>query len=114
MEMVYFVALHCAVTLWLAVTLTVVLKPVITGQPSDVTVNQGKTAAFTVTADNADSYQWYYQKPDDSTWYIVRTNGTSATYTVWTEARHNGYKYRCKVTNSAGSVYTSIVTLRVN
>ena len=95
-------------------TLTLNLKPVITSQPSSVTVTAGRTATFKVTATGATSYQWYYQKPGETTWTEVANNGTSATYKLTAAARHNGYKYRCKVTNSAGSVYTSIVTLRVN
>ena len=96
------------------VTLTVNCKPVITSQPSNVTVTVGKTATFKVAATGATSYQWYYMKPGESTWNEVSTNGTSATYNLTTATRHNGYKYRCKLTNSAGSVYTSIVTLTVN
>ena len=95
------------------VTLTVVCKPVITSQPSSVTVAAGKTATFKVTATGATSYQWYYQKPGESTWNAVANNGTSATYSLTTAARHNGYKYKCEVKNAAGSVFSSVVTLHV-
>lgn len=94
------------------VTLTVVSKPVITKQPSNVTVNVGENAVFKVTASGAEKYQWYYKKPSGS-WTAVSNNGTSATYTLTAEARHNGYKYYCKVSNSAGSVLSNTVTLTV-
>ena len=95
------------------VTLTVNLKPVITGQPSNVSTVVGKTVTFKVTATGATSYQWYYQKPGETTWIAVTNNGTSATYTLTTAARHNGYKYKCEVKNAVGSVYSNIVTLTV-
>ncbi|MBR3106471.1 MAG: leucine-rich repeat protein [Clostridia bacterium] len=96
------------------VTLTVVVKPVITTQPTNQTVTAGKKATFTVVATDADSYKWYYQKPDDDTWYAVSSNGTSATYTLTTQSRHNGYKYRVKVSNSAGEVWSNTVTLKIS
>ena len=96
------------------VTLTVNMKPTITTQPKSVTVTAGKTATFKVVATGATSYKWYYQKPGESTWNVVTVNGTSATYKLTTAARHNGYKYKCVVTNSVGSVTSSVVTLMVN
>ena len=95
------------------VTLTLNLKPVITAQPSNQSVTAGRTATFKVTATGATSYQWYYQKPGESTWIAVSNNGTSATYTLTTAARHNGYKYKCEVKNAVGSVFTAVVTLTV-
>lgn len=96
------------------VTLTVSKKPVITTQPKSVTVNEGKTATFKVVAAGASSYKWSYQKPGESTWIDVTKNGASATYTLTTAARHNGNKYRCKVSNSSGYVFTTPVTLTLN
>ena len=43
----------------------------------------------------------------------MTNNGTSATYTLTTAVRHNGYKYKCEVKNAAGSVFSNIVTLTV-
>ena len=95
------------------VKLTVKLKPQITEQPTDVTVTAGKTATFRVTATGATKYQWYYRTSSTASWTAVANNGTSATYNLTTKARHNGYEYRCKVTNANGSVYTKIVKLTV-
>ena len=90
------------------------LKPTITTQPASKTVNEGATATFKVVATNANSYQWYFQKPNETAWNTVTVNGTSASYTLTAAARHNGYKYRCKVSNASGSAYSNAVTLTVN
>ena len=95
------------------VTLTVISPPTITTQPSSIRVNVGSKATMRVTAQGAQGYQWYYRKPDESKWNQVSVNGTSAIYSLTAAARHNGYKYRCKVSNSSGYVYTNIVTLTV-
>ena len=88
-------------------------KPVITKQPTSQTVAVGKTATFKVTATGATSYQWQYRKTSSGSWTNVSSKGTSATYTLTTADRHNGYEYRCKVTNAKGSVYSSVVKLTV-
>ena len=95
------------------VTLTVKVKPVIKTQPKKLIVNAGQTATFSVAATKAYGYMWQYQKPGSSAWTDVSKDGDAATYTLTTAARHNGYKYRCKVTNAAGTVYTSAVKLTV-
>ena len=77
-------------------------------------MNAGETATFKVVATSKElTYQWYYQKSGESIWNQVSVNGTAATYSLTTVARHNGYTYRCQVTNSADSVYSSTVTLTV-
>ena len=95
------------------VTLTLNLKSVITKQPESIEVDVGDVASFTVEADDATSYQWSYQKPGASTWTNVSTNGTASTYSLTTAERHNGYKYRCTVTNGVGSTVSQVVTLTV-
>lgn len=85
----------------------------ITVQPSDETVKEGEIATFYVNASDATGYQWYYQKPGETSWNRVKINGSSATYTLTTEARHNGYKYRCKISSDIGTVYSSIAVLTV-
>ena len=97
------------------VTLTVSSKPVITTQPTSKTVAAGSTASFQVVATGATSYQWYYRKTPTGAWTAVSAaSGKTATYSLTAEARHNGYQYRCKVTNAAGSVYSNTVTLTVS
>ena len=100
-------------TLSRVVELTVREKITITAQPVNRSVKEGANAVFTVTATGADSYQWQYKKPGTSTWADVSKNGTSATYTLKTAARHNGYTYRCVLKNTAETVYTKTVKLTV-
>ena len=98
------------------VTLRVVkAAPKITSQPVDATVNAGEAAVFICSAEDGISFQWWYQKPGESTWNRVSINGTSNVYKLAEAmARHNGYKYRCEVSNPLGKVYSNIVTLTVN
>ena len=97
------------------VTLTVNSKPVITTQPSNVTVAAGKTATFKVSATGAASYQWFYRKTSAGAWTAVSAaSGKTSTYTLTAETRHNGYQYYCKVTNDTGYVNSDTVTLTVN
>ena len=97
------------------VTLTVNGKPVITTQPTSKTVTAGATAQFKVAATGATSYQWYYRTSSSGSWKAVSAaSGKTSTYSLTTEARHNGYQYRCKVMNATSYVYTSIVTLKVS
>ena len=94
--------------------LTVISVPAITTQPKAVSVTAGKKATFKVVATgNALSYQWQYKKPGSSTWTNVSSNGTSATYSLTTKASHNGYVYRCVVSNKAGKVNSSTAKLTV-
>ena len=89
-------------------------KPSITTQPKNQTVAVGDTAVFEVKASGATSYQWYYRTSSDGTWTkISAESGKTSVYSLTTAARHDGYQYRCKVTNSVGSVYTSARTLTV-
>ena len=86
----------------------------ITAQPSSVEVNEGEDATFMVEANGAIAYQWYYQKPGETNWTMVKHNGSSATYILTTAARHNGYKYRCMVSNDTGYIWSNTVELTLN
>ena len=96
------------------VTLTVVTKPAVTTQPKPKTVSAGQTASFKVVAAGGGlRYQWYYKKPSGSWTAVTAASGKTATYSLTAQARHNGYQYRCKISNAAGSVTSSAVTLTV-
>ena len=99
---------------WGAATLAKASKPVIEKEPSKVTVAAGKTAVFKVEASGKNlQYQWYYQKPGSEAWTAVTKNGTAAEYKLVVEERHNGYRYRCVVSNSAGKVTSAEAKLTV-
>lgn len=88
--------------------------PVITSQPQDVTVKDGETATFTVVATGTGlTYQW---ERDTGTGFEKwgGINGTSASFTTGVLSKGcSGYKYRCIVSNSSGSVTSDSATLTV-
>ena len=97
-------------------TLTVksaVAKPEITTQPKSATVGANDTVSFTVAANGSNlKYQWQYRTSSTGTW--TNNSCTSATFTITKPgAWRDGYQYRCKITNSAGTVYSSAATLTV-
>ena len=95
-------------------TLSVVAKPKIVAQPKSVSVGKNYSAKFSVVAEGDGlSYQWFYKMPGSDAWIRVKVNGTSATYVLKLAANHNGFRYKCVVTNSAGSVESGIATLTV-
>ena len=81
--------------------------PVITQQPQDTTVCEGGTATFSVTATNADSYQW--QKDGSNI-----SGATSDTYTINSVTSSDAGSYTCVVSNSNGSTTSNSATLTVN
>lgn len=91
--------------------------PEITAQPKDQTVQDGKSAAFSVTADAMDGmgtmrFQW---QTDEKTGTFADIAGaTSATYTFSSVNKsYDGYKYRCVVTNDRGTATSDEATLTV-
>lgn len=90
------------------------IRPTVTSPPANQTVTAGSTAYFSVSADNATSYQWYYCTPGSSSWTAVSAaSGRTSSYSLTALARHDGYQYYCKVTNAAGSVASPVATLTV-
>lgn len=97
-----------------AATLTVASKPVITTQPVSKTAAADTTVKFTVAATGATSYQWQYRKSASGTWYNSTQSGNkTATLTVTATEARNGFQYRCKVTNAAGTTNSSYAKLTV-
>ena len=85
-------------------------------QPANKSVTAGTFTKFAVKATgNGLTYQWQYLTPSGSSWQNVSAaSGKTATYGLTAQSRHNGYQYRCKITDSAGNViYTSIIKLTV-
>ena len=88
--------------------------PAITAQPKSVSVTVGDTATFEVTATGTDvTYQWQIDR-NDGKGFVDITGATGATYTIGVTDRDcNGFKYRCVLSNAAGSVTTDTVVLTV-
>ena len=91
------------------VTLTVILKPVITVQPRSLTVDEDDPATFSVTATGTAplSYQWYKDGRAIS-------GATGSSYTISSAKKSDEGSYYVIVRNNAGSVTSNTVTLTVN
>ena len=91
-------------------------EPIITLQPQSPNYPEYSVAIYTVKATGTElKDQWQYRTSSSGSWKNVSAaSGKTANYSLTTAARHNGYQYRCKITDSAGNViYTSIVKLTV-
>ncbi len=105
------------VTSYTAILTVTVTKPVITTQPKNVTTAVGNTAKFTVAASGTGlTYQWQWSADNGKTWKdstSATTGYRSATLQVTATTARNGYQYRCKVSNSAGTVISDTAALNV-
>jgi formylglycine-generating enzyme required for sulfatase activity len=92
------------------VTVTVGTPPSITTQPASSAITSGSTATLTVTATGTAplSYQWY-QGAVGTTTTPIGTNSASFTTPALTATT----SYWVKVSNSAGNVNSSLVTVTV-
>ena len=90
-------------------------KPAVTTQPQSITTSADTTVKFSVKATGSDlSYQWQYRTSSTGSWNTSTMTGCkTATMTVKATAARDGYQYRCKVSNSLGTVYTNAATLTV-
>lgn len=84
------------------------INPLKVSAPSNVTVEEGKTATFSVTASggSAYTYQWYF---DGS----AVSNATTSTYTRTAALADNNKKVYCVVTSGSYSVTSASATLYV-
>ena len=100
------------------VTLTVTTAPSIlfTAQPANVAVSAGETAYFIVEANGSGalSYQWEYRTSAGGSWTAVSAaSGKTDCYSLTAKARHNGYQYRCAVSDGTTTVYSNVAALYV-
>jgi hypothetical protein len=85
-----------------------VTTPVITSQPTAVTITAGNSFSLSVTATgNSLTYQW-------SKGGVDITGATSATYTKYSATTTDSGTYSVLVSNTAGSVRSDAVTVTVN
>ena len=91
-------------------------KPTITSSPSSITVKEGRTASFTVAATGSNlKYQWQKSTDGGNTWTnCTSSSSTGKCFYFFADMAFNGWRYRCKVYNSAGAVYSSAAKLTVN
>jgi len=87
--------------------------PVITEQPVSLTVTQGATATFKVTATSPGplSYQWRFGIPGSGGGNL--DGATQATLTLLSAQPTNAGNYRVIVSNASGSATSTVATLRV-
>ena len=91
-----------------------VTTPNITAQPTGQTVTEGSVADFSITASDAQTYQWQQRTDSGSSWTDI-SDATSASYTInSTTISMSGYQYRCVVKSASGvGVISNAATLTV-
>jgi hypothetical protein len=97
-----------------AATLNVNSAPTIITNPSSVTVCPGNTVSFTVAANGLPipAIQWQLSTNNGGSWTNVGLGGN--TYSVFVGSGQNGWLYRAVVSNSCGSITSSIASVTVN
>ncbi len=98
-----------------AATLTLDTPPVVTTNPTNVTVIEGQTANFSVAASGlpAPTVQWQVSINGGSTFTNIG-GATSDSYSLTTALSDNGYLFRAVFTNVVSSATTTAATLTVN
>ncbi len=98
-------------------TVTVNALTAITGNPSDIEIDEHENAVFSVSASNGSTYQW---QVDQGSGFANLTNGesyegtTGATLTVYNAPESmDGFTYRCIVTGNCAPVTSEAATLSV-
>ncbi len=89
------------------------VKPMILTNPSDKSTNMGNEVTFRAYAGGKNvSYQWEYSKDGGSSWKTW-SGKTEKDLVVKASSTNNGCLYRCKASNSYGSVRTTAAKLTV-
>lgn len=89
--------------------------PAVSSQPVSAEVPEDGSATFTVTASGTTPLlcQWQVDKNDGTGWTDI-SGAVNASYTAEkVTAEQNGWKYRCVIKNTAGSVESNAATLTV-
>ncbi len=82
--------------------------PKITAQPKAVSAAAGTSAKFTVSASGAGlAYQWQYRYPEGSWQNSGFSTAKTASLVFTSQARYNGIRYRCVITDANGKKLTS-------
>ena len=86
--------------------------PTILTQPQNVTTVADNTATFSIEAEGATGYQWYYKSPAATKWTKI-TTATGSSYTFLSRSGNNGCLFYCDVSNDVGTVTSDTATLTV-
>ena len=94
---------------------TPLTTPSISQQPQSTTVTEDSTAEFSITASDAQTYQWQRKATYTGSEWENISDATTASYTTAaTTTNMNGYQYRCVVKSASGvSVISQTATLTV-
>ena len=94
-----------------SISLVASSKPVITSQDTVLVAVPDKYVTFHVTATGgALSYQWQYSTNKGASWNDW-ANKTSSSLDVYVNDNNMALQYRCKVSNSLGTVYSKAATM---
>lgn len=80
-------------------------------QDQKLTVVEGNSETLSVTATNAETYQW---QRDNGSGFVNIANATESTFSLPPISAENaGYKYRCVVSNTVGSDTSPVFSLQM-
>jgi len=110
----YVVASNSVGSVTNSATLTVIVSPAITSQPSSLVVTNTQSASFTVGASGvpAVAYQWYKNGSPISS--AANNTATNATFAIASVSPTDTATYSVTITNQAGTTNSVTVTLTVN
>jgi len=77
--------------------------------PERVVQNSGTFVLVCQTANRMVSYQWQEQAPGSASWSNM-SGANTAIKTIAAHSANDGYKFRCRVYNDLGEVYTNVTT----
>ena len=90
--------------------------PVILEQPASISGMNGGLVVLRLKAQNTKTYQWQVSKDQGASWENLTNNSVwfgnqKASMFFSPSSTYESYLFRCKLTNSVGTVYTNVVTM---
>lgn len=98
------------------VTLRLIERPYVSVQPESLSAAAGDRVSFTVQAGGGGlKYQWYFRKSVKGRWIPCNGEGSrTEQYSLAVRNYHDGYQYRCEISNGLGKACTQVVTLTID